>query len=88
MIFVKHFKFFFHFNSPFERNETENNEIYEILLTLDEFKELFPAHILENELLMKRLFAYAVLETVSYADTPGLLLINIMLKKNILLRIF
>jgi hypothetical protein len=41
-------------------------------MMFDEFKELFPAYIIENEILMKKLCAYAVLETVSFADTPGL----------------
>lgn len=63
---------FLFLTSPFERNESENNQIYEILMRFDEFKELFPPDILQNEALLKKLCTYAVMETVSFADTPGL----------------
>lgn len=61
------------FSSPFERRTAENREIYENLLLFEEFKDLFPARILENEKLLEKLCSYAVIEQVALKETPRII---------------
>ncbi|CAF1041653.1 unnamed protein product, partial [Brachionus calyciflorus] len=55
---------------PFERNDEENKQIYEILKTYDEFLGLFPPIQRDDQLLLQKLCEYAQLETVSVKSTP------------------